>query len=154
MPPTCALQGPKGWWGVAGLFALEALSAATLSRTVQTDSPASRHLCRGGRGGRGRQEAGHGSPGASPLSSRRQPRSPGRFPATPCPKPGSAAAGVAGCCPCCWPTSATCCLVPLSSSCWRSRRRLSPGTSSSLRRCASCRTTRAWTSGPWSSLCR
>lgn len=49
MPLTCALHGgkkkKKGWLGVAGLFALEALSAAKLSRTVQTDSPASRQLC-------------------------------------------------------------------------------------------------------------
>lgn len=38
----------KPRWGVAVLFALRALSAAKLSCTVQTDSPASKHLCRQG----------------------------------------------------------------------------------------------------------
>ena len=52
LPLTCCSpwgkKKKKPGRGVAGLFALRALSAAKLSCTVQTDSPASEHLCRKG----------------------------------------------------------------------------------------------------------
>lgn len=50
LPLTCCSPWgkKKPGWGVAVLFALRALSAAKLSCTVQTDSPASEHLCRQG----------------------------------------------------------------------------------------------------------
>ena len=52
LPLTCCSpwgkKKKKPGRGVAGLFALRALSAAKLSCTVQTDSPASEHLCRQG----------------------------------------------------------------------------------------------------------
>lgn len=146
----CSPWGKKAWVGVAVLFALRALGAAKLSCTVQTDSPASEHLCRQeGEAGRRPDQV----PGCFPPPFPQPPPRPWHSPGPAMPAPGCAAAGAAGCYLLLAYICTTCC----------SRHHLQPGEAGSLQSRDRFQfeklrflegATPAWTSRPWSSLCR